>query len=254
MRRLLSFSFIIFLACAQMWSQSIDKSFVFVDDQGREISDGTTLICNKLENYFEDLYLINSNLSIKQSSNTSSKYLRLHSSITRIDNGNFRFCFPNSTVSQIDVGDYVTDGGALMTNPQPILSEWLTDEDGTCIVDLRIEVLNKTNSYPPSYAHKAWGPSVTIEFVRGTVKDIYCVDGIYYIITGGNTVAVTYRNKNYNSYKGDIVLPNNVEICGKRYTVTAITDKAFSDCVDLTCITIPNSVTEIGEGAFYNCI
>ncbi len=36
-------------------------------------------------------------------------------------------------------------------------------------------------------------------------------------------------------------------------SVTEIGDGAFSSCINLTSVTIPNSVTEIGEGAFSGC-
>ncbi|MCB5984944.1 leucine-rich repeat domain-containing protein, partial [Flavobacterium psychrophilum] len=36
-------------------------------------------------------------------------------------------------------------------------------------------------------------------------------------------------------------------------SVTTIGDEAFADCSGLTSVTIPNSVTAIGEDAFYNC-
>ncbi len=42
----------------------------------------------------------------------------------------------------------------------------------------------------------------------------------------------------------DIVIPNSV---------TSIGDYAFYDCTSLTSIEIPDSVTSIGDGAFYNC-
>ena len=36
-------------------------------------------------------------------------------------------------------------------------------------------------------------------------------------------------------------------------SVTSIGNDAFYNCMDLTKVTIPNSVTNIGEGAFWKC-
>ena len=43
---------------------------------------------------------------------------------------------------------------------------------------------------------------------------------------------------------GEIIIPNSV---------TSIGDEAFFECTGLTSVTIPNSVTSIGEFAFHNC-
>jgi len=78
------------------------------------------------------------------------------------------------------------------------------------------------------------------------------VDGICYNINGSN-VTVTYKSANYNSYSGDIVIPNTVTYNGTSYTVASIGDWAFYGCSGLTSVSIPNSVTSIGSSAFYCC-
>ena len=51
-------------------------------------------------------------------------------------------------------------------------------------------------------------------------------EGIYYNITGSNTVEVTYRTSDYNSYSGAVYIPEIVPYNGKPYTVTAIGQNA----------------------------
>jgi hypothetical protein len=48
-------------------------------------------------------------------------------------------------------------------------------------------------------------------------------------------------------------IPSKVKIDGKVYEVTSIGEKAFYECSNWRCITIPESVTSIGKEAFYNC-
>ena len=72
------------------------------------------------------------------------------------------------------------------------------------------------------------------------------------------------KNNYWGAYVCDsqgLVIKDNVVIaCAKRETsvtipnsVTIIGDKAFNDCSGLTSITIPNSITSIGESAFWGC-
>ena len=79
------------------------------------------------------------------------------------------------------------------------------------------------------------------------------VNGIYYNITGDNTVEVTFRNTEFNSYSGAVEIPDSVKFNGVTYIVTAIGETAFLNCSDLTDVFIPNTVTTIDLGAFANC-
>ena len=72
---------------------------------------------------------------------------------------------------------------------------------------------------------------------------------LYYNITFGNTVEVTY----YSSIYGDVVIPSTVRYNGTTYSVTSIGYGAFSGCNGLTSVTIGNSVTSIGNSAFSGC-
>ena len=80
------------------------------------------------------------------------------------------------------------------------------------------------------------------------------IDGIYYNLIDGKYAEVTYKDDNYNSYSGDVVIPEKITYKGVEYPVKSIGEGAFNGCSRLTSITIPNSVTSIGQGAFLYCI
>ena len=106
-------------------------------------------------------------------------------------------------------------------------------------------------------------PAVAYDFME---------DGLCYNVNSGNTtVTVTYQKTatsygntygdGYENLTGDLVIPESVTHLGKTYQVTSIGDRAFINCTGLTSVTIPNSVTIIGDAdqiasdgaAFSNC-
>ena len=81
-------------------------------------------------------------------------------------------------------------------------------------------------------------------------------DGIYYNVTSLTdlTVEVTCEEEyaSENSYRGDIVIPEQVEWNGKTFTVTGIGASCFS-YAELSSIQLPETLTSIGSGAFISC-
>lgn len=73
--------------------------------------------------------------------------------------------------------------------------------------------------------------------------------GIYYAIEG-NHVSVTFGS---SVYQGRIEIPSEVTYNGKTYSVTSIGGSAFDGGNGITYLSIPSSITSIGEYAFIDC-
>ena len=76
--------------------------------------------------------------------------------------------------------------------------------------------------------------------------------GIYYNITGNNTVEVTYSDGNNNTYSGSVSIPETVTSNGTEYSVTKIGESAFKGSA-VTSVSMPEGITSIDYNAFSGC-
>ena len=78
----------------------------------------------------------------------------------------------------------------------------------------------------------------------------------YEVIDSNNKkVALTSNTKDKNAkYKGTITIPESVNFLGEIYKVTAIKEKAFSNCDSLQKVYLPASLDTIAKDAFINCV
>lgn len=79
---------------------------------------------------------------------------------------------------------------------------------------------------------------------------------LYYRIISGNNVYVTWQNSStirYTNLSGNVNIPATVYHGGITYNVIGIDNYAFENCMYLTSINMPSTVTSIGVYAFNFC-
>lgn len=169
MRKIFTLLFGLSMLVWPAMAQDVDESYVFMDEEGNIIENGATVVRNVVEAYDEVSEVIYSGISVLNLAGSSSDYLKMHYDIQRLDNGIYQICFPSTCNMKTEVGVYETGIGQLMGDLQDIQSEWFPIADGECVVTLRIEVFTKQGLFPPSYVHKADGPTMTLRFVKGDI-------------------------------------------------------------------------------------
>ncbi len=79
-------------------------------------------------------------------------------------------------------------------------------------------------------------------------------NNVKYTTSGSKATVAKYDSKITDGiYKGDIVIPEKFTDNGVEYTVVATGANAFKDCVELTSVIFPETLTNVGRATFSGC-
>ena len=153
------------------FGQSTD-AIVFVDANGTEVKDGTTLTINTAtqDDFGDDILL--SGLSVKNVSNAAAS-VSIHVNIQSISNGKLQICFPTACITKEEACSFVTNGVELAAGAvRDLQTEWVPAEDGVCLVTYQIELMKQTSVVPAEFESIGMGSTVTVKYVYGKGGDI----------------------------------------------------------------------------------
>ena len=85
------------------------------------------------------------------------------------------------------------------------------------------------------------------DFALYAVDDVFEVGSLKYKVLSDDTVQVGDGDTAMTGLSGSVTIPSTVKYGGTTYKVTAIGDRAFLRCSDITSLEIPDTVTAIGR-------
>lgn len=187
----------------------VDKTFSFVDKDGKEIPSGTVWTANHVEEDDFGTTQVPSEVYVKNNTN-ERQGIGTFVNVKKIESGNFQICFPMNCMSGITGGMVRTEGGAMNAGETKTLaSEWFPEADGVCDVLVKLEYYNINKN--------KWGmesfervddedldnpmPFITIHFVKGATAINGIKDGQNVEVTGiydatGKQIQTTQKGLN----------------------------------------------------------
>lgn len=151
-----------------------------------------------------------------------------------------------STVSEIQINAFnrctnLNDITSLIMTPFPIdYSAFCTYDTATLTVPSGTRTAYRNTEGWYNFVKINDGTPSSSEFSRNSIN---------YVVTSPNTVAV----KSVSSYLHRVIIPETVYSNGTYYQVTALGDWSFQGREDITYLSIPSTITSIGEYAFIDC-
>ena len=173
MKKFFTLTLLLLAAALPSLAQGTDATFAFVDADGNQLGDGTTLTIVGKEEVVDDGFgqyasiIVNSGLSVKNTTGTDAA-LKIAYTISHISNGAVQFCFPVNCLNHEETGSWVSDGTILKAGETSSLrTEWLPADVGhygEATVTYQVKVC-EYNALLKSYTEIADGPTVTVSYV-----------------------------------------------------------------------------------------
>ena len=182
--------------------------------------------------------------------------ITIPNSVTSIGGSAFEFCY---SLTSIEIPNSVTSIGYGAFDECRSLTSITVDGNNQNYSSQDEVLFNKDKT-------------VLIQYPIGNIRTSYTIpnsvtsigDGAFMHCFSLTSITVDGNNQNYSSQDGvlfnkdkTVLIQYPIGNTRTSYTilnsVTSIGDYAFYDCNSLTSITIPNSVTRIGDSAFYLC-
>lgn len=154
--------------------EELDESFIFVDKEGNEIADGSTVtFVGGKPNPITGKIQVDVEVSVKNTL-PSAEYCSLHIVTKSLPSGSIESCFPINCTSNIPA-DYESDSGLLFSGEtRGLITEWIVEDGnyGTATLTLQLRHMEKFNK---EYIPVGEGPTINVNLIYA---DPAAIDGI----------------------------------------------------------------------------
>ena len=154
--------------------EELDESFIFVDKEGNEIADGSTVtFVGGKPNPITGEVQVDVEVSVKNTL-PSAEYCSLHIVTTSLPSGSIKSCFPSLCTYNIPA-DFESDSGSLFSGEtRGLITEWIVEDGnyGTATLTLQLRHMEKFNK---TYIPVGEGPTINVNLIYA---DPAAIDGI----------------------------------------------------------------------------
>ena len=83
--------------------------------------------------------------------------------------------------------------------------------------------------------------------------DAVKIDNLWYNLNNSELTAEVIKSQDENVYRGEIVIPSNVDYNSVQYLVKSIGESAFKECYNISSVTFSEGLEIINDSAFCSC-